>query len=83
MKPSQHKLLVKYPQYEVAYNPVSEEAGIRQCANCRWFKRRGEYSTQPGCQIVEEYQLEILATGLCNRHEPLPDEVFKDGFEDL
>jgi len=71
---SHEKYLVKVLQYEAAYNTVSEEAGIRQCANCRWFNRTAVYQTA-GCQVIEEHPLPIEATGLCLRHEPIPEEV--------
>ena len=68
------KLLVKIPQYEAGYDLVSPEAGVRQCANCRWFGHRGENYVST-CRVIEEYPLPIEITGLCNRHEPIPEEA--------
>lgn len=61
-------------QQEVAYTPLSMEAG-RACANCKWFKVAGTYmeGDEPAevdcCHLVEMYPEAILPTGMCNRWE--------------
>jgi len=50
-------------QAEVNYVPLSGQITKKACASCRWFMN-------DGCFIVSNFDPEeIIATGLCDRHE--------------
>lgn len=55
---------MRYPQAEVNYTTLSTTEGAA-CANCRWFHMNM-------CHIVEHHPLEILPTGYCDQHTPIP-----------
>lgn len=61
------KSLMLYSQEQAEYVPLSMKRGAA-CANCRWFVH-GEYDH---CHIVDSYPADILATGWCNQHTPIP-----------
>lgn len=73
---------MSYRQSEVDYMTVSPETGVRQCANCRFYRpAHMEYSgdgdsylMDASCAIVEPYPLAILPTGMCNKHDLFPVE---------
>lgn len=57
---------IRFTQAEAAYVPLSTTAEAA-CANCRFFD-----AYMNACLIVENYPLDILPTGWCARHTPLP-----------
>lgn len=72
------KTVIRPTQDETSYTTVSLAAG-QQCANCRWFDARGEYG--PYCALIDNYPLDILATGRCERWELSPLEADIDALE--
>lgn len=68
---SKQKTLFRPSQDEANYTELSATIG-QACANCRWFYG-GEFG--PGCHLIENYPRDILATGLCNRWEAVPQEA--------
>lgn len=59
-------------QEEAQYVPLSTSRG-KACANCRWFMPNGEFGA--ACHIVASYPEAILATGVSNRWEAVPQPV--------
>ncbi len=65
----EEKRIQRPTQAEAAYTPLSSEP-TKACGSCRWFsKEDGGY-----CGAIENYPADILATGLCARHETAPVE---------
>lgn len=61
---------IRLTQTETNYTPLSAMVG-KACASCRWFNASGEYGAY--CHLIDNWPLDVLATGLCDRHEPLPN----------
>ncbi len=72
------KGVIRPTQIETTYTTVSLTGG-QQCANCRWFDARAEYG--PYCALIENYPLDILATGRCERWELSPLEADAEALE--
>lgn len=83
------KRLMRPTQAEANYMPLSAVDG-KACANCRWFSVDGGAY----CHVIENHPADVLATGMCDRHESavmealpmmgeraLDEEPFDDGFE--
>lgn len=62
------KMVMRPTQTEVGYETLSTHPG-EACANCRWFN---SMDGMPGCHLIENYPLDILPTGYCNRWESPP-----------
>jgi hypothetical protein len=60
---------LRFLQADVHYQPLSDQDAAA-CATCRWFNAHGEYGTY--CHIIDNWPLDVLATGICDKHEPLP-----------
>lgn len=63
---------LRFTQVEAGYVPLSATAGAA-CANCRFFD-----SGMSACLVVETFPLDILPTGWCKQHTPLPEQVPED-----
>ena len=70
------KTVIRPTQTEAVYVALSTQAGAA-CANCRWFI--GSHSDYGGCHIIDNYPLDILATGHCNRYDG-PVMLSDDGY---
>lgn len=63
---AEDKQLKRYTQSEVGYVPLSTIEG-QACANCRWFA-----SDVSMCHVMENYPLDVVATGHCAQWAALP-----------
>ena len=72
------KAIIRPTQLETNYTTVSTAPG-QLCANCRWFDARAEYG--PYCGLIDNYPLDILATGRCERWELSPLEADIEALE--
>lgn len=75
--PQEHKKEFVPPlQEEVAYMTLSPTPG-QACANCRWFKTVEYEDDGPEvvseCHLIANWPTAILATGVCNRWEAVPE----------
>lgn len=71
------KMWMPFAQPEVNYSTASPNMPGELCANCRFF-RATDYTDDgdilpSSCHIVENWPLDILATGYCDRYEKLPE----------
>src|SRR5690349_13068197 len=60
---------IRLTQAEVNYVPLSQTPD-KACASCRWFNANGEYGAY--CHLIDNWPVDVMATGLCDRHELLP-----------
>lgn len=68
------KPVLRYTQKEAGYTDQPAETAAT-CANCRWLLKSVDHS---GCAIVENFPLDVVEAGKCDKHEALPVEIKAD-----
>jgi hypothetical protein len=65
---AEEKMVVRFRQSEVNYVASSVKRGAT-CGGCRWFRKDMEYGE--GCHIVDNWPLDIVDGGYCDKHDPI------------
>lgn len=70
-QPEGKKMLWKPSQSEVNYTPLSPDQA-QLCGGCRWFNGN-RYADEPACHLIDNWPVDIVATGRCDRWEAIPN----------
>lgn len=70
--PERGKMLWKPSQEEVNYTPLSPDQA-QLCGGCRWFNGNNRFAEGPACHLIDDWPLDIVATGHCDRWEAIPN----------
>lgn len=68
--PPRKKMVIRPSQQEAGYVTLTSTNG-QACSNCRWFSKDGGGY----CHLIENYPLDVLPNGHCNRWESLPGAI--------
>jgi hypothetical protein len=58
-------------QNEVNYTPLTPDQ-TRLCGGCRWFNSHYEAEQNGACHLIDNWPLEVVSTGYCDRWEAIP-----------